>query len=1510
MCDNGIVDTVVVWVNPTPDIDVVPTDTLICNDEFAEFKVTNLNPYVRGEWQYSLVVNPDPEIIGARASADYPADSILIRDQLTNTDTIAHKVTYHFTPFIDPTDGEANCPTDRDTLITIWVNPTPRILVDFPDTIFCDNDTAVISVLHGNGAFVFGDREYYLTADFEPDSLTIITREDEVTQTLQPGTPLVDVYVNHTLQAQSVTYLFTPIISDTREGYEGNYCGGEDIVVTVWINPTPRLDLNVADTILCDSSNVIIAVSTPQGSVMGGTLVYELDVTYDAGSVSGSITGDGEWLPSQSINDQLFNDSDTVQLITYHFRARIRDDRVGHSGSFCDRGSDSIISIYLNPTPRLDYTLLDDSLCFDEGFTIITDSAVYATHPLYYQLAVTNNNSLTDVQSDGSYPVAENLVQQDVTNPHTGYGRVTYNILPYISSEGCLGVDTTFIIDVNPEPRMTAQLSRPQDTAVCFDWGYQILMGENIDSTTGTFVYELNTHGYTEPNVDNERLSGDYVIEDLDQTNVINNGEFIEDITYTYIPVIRDVNGQGKHCYGTDYDSITVQVAPELRGNLQPDTSYVGGNIVRCYGFEETSLHPNVRGGYYRNPYDFDWDTNGGSPLIPDDSVQTNLGIGEYWFEVVDDIGCYFTDTIIVTQPTELMATADIVDATCENRPNGSIDVSPTGGILGYSYDWTGPFGFTSTDQDISGVPPSPNYFFTLTDTNLCVTTYRYIIDAASRIYIDTSVTRYGNYEITCNGESTGEITINSITGGFPGYRLAVLDVFAGDTIHRQDNLGGGGTIISGLEAGTYQLFIYDQEECPNYNPLSTVNTLDEPDPILITRDTAQFYQDTVDVSCFGADDGFINLVVSGGHTADYANQFVWSGQPDPHIVQGDSIQDSLSGGTYRVDVQDFWGCQEWAEFTLFEPAQIVLVVDDSSNYNGWDIRCNGNNDGFIEISTSGGVGPHGYTWTPASTSIADPSAQDIYDLYADNFDLRVVDSIGCYIDTAFVLIQPNPLGLIDSIPRTPTGDWEIACAGDSSGQILLTPLGGADSLNNTYSWDTDIGYLADSTLMNQINLPVGTYWVRVTDINGCEFNMSYLLEEPPPLVIDTFMVDSAFCHGSATGNIDMEFQGGQPGYLFDWSNWQIPEFNETTEDIVNLLAGVYVIEITDANGCILIDSTEVFEADHFGVQVMITSDYNGAQISCNGYSDGVIVVDTTNTGGSPPYSYTWSTGATTMELANVPRGTYQVIVVDRYDCVDSAEISIDDPTAIAITPYPEDPLCYGDSTGQINLEITGGTAYGLDEYDVWLNGDLTEPFTSNLPAGVYQIRVEDLNDCFTEDETELIDPPLLELSFRTEDAFCPYKLDGEMELYIDGGVPGYWISWSGGLPDNEDRFYELQSGEYIATVTDANECVTVDTVFVGYEYQSCLVIPTAFSPNGDGYNDLWIIEGLELYSNVDMWIYDRWGSQVYYTPNAADEPWDGTFNGRSLPIDSYHVIIDVNQEEEEPIRRNVTIVR
>ena len=119
---------------------------------------------------------------------------------------------------------------------------------------------------------------------------------------------------------------------------------------------------------------------------------------------------------------------------------------------------------------------------------------------------------------------------------------------------------------------------------------------------------------------------------------------------------------------------------------------------------------------------------------------------------------------------------------------------------------------------------------------------------------------------------------------------------------------------------------------------------------------------------------------------------------------------------------------------TLFEPAPILLDVDSIRDLNGWNITCFGDNDGFIEISSSGGIMGHSYLWSPGSMSLPDPTQQDIYDLYADTFHLTITDSIGCVLDTVFEIVQPNPLGVTTDISNF--HGYQIDCAGNASGSI------------------------------------------------------------------------------------------------------------------------------------------------------------------------------------------------------------------------------------------------------------------------------------------------------------------------------------------------------------------------------------------------------------------------------------------------------------------------------------------
>ncbi len=644
---------------------------------------------------------------------------------------------------------------------------------------------------------------------------------------------------------------------------------------------------------------------------------------------------------------------------------------------------------------------------------------------------------------------------------------------------------------------------------------------------------------------------------------------------------------------------------------------------------------------------------------------------------------------------------------------------------------------------------------------------------------------------------------------------------------------------------------------------------MNDPDPISIQRINPQPYFDTVDISCFGADNGVIDIQISGGHTAQYPSNFNWTGPPaEGDLVPGDSLQSSLGPGIYDVEVTDFWGCIGAEQFTLYEPPALIVDVDSIRELNFWNITCNGDSDGFIQVRTSGGIQGYDWAWSTEAMALSDTTMEDQVGLMAGTYNLTITDSINCTLDTSFTLIEPNPLAVEDSIPHYQF--FEIACAEDSTGEIYLTPIGGADSIQNTYLWSTIDGFLSNDSSMNQSGITAGTYSVQVTDINGCTFDTIYLLEEPLPILIDSLISDSAYCFGTATGAINLEASGGVGEFNYLWSNGQ------TTEDLTFIMAGPYMITITDENACVKVDSIEVFEADDFSVDLFVTSDYNGVPISCADSSDGFIVLEAL--GGTDPYRYEWSSGDTVQNLTNIPAGSYKVIVRDLYECTDSAEVVLNEPEPLDYAMQLQDPLCYNEASGRIELLVTGGTVFTLDDYRVLANELVTGPYIENLLQGTYTIRIEDLNDCFIETEAELIHPDSLELSFDTENAFCKDKPDGQLNLYVDGGTFPYLISWDRGLPANEDFFNDVYWGEYVATVTDANNCVTIDTSFVDYTYASCLVIPNAFSPNGDGFNELWIIEGLELYPNAEMRIFDRWGTSVFHSVNAGDEPWNGSF--------------------------------
>ena len=208
----------------------------------------------------------------------------------------------------------------------------------------------------------------------------------------------------------------------------------------------------------------------------------------------------------------------------------------------------------------------------------------------------------------------------------------------------------------------------------------------------------------------------------------------------------------------------------------------------------------------------------------------------------------------------------------------------------------------------------------------------------------------------------------------------------------------------------------------------------------------------------------------------------------------------------------------------------------------------------------------------------------------------------------------------------------------------------------------------------------------------------------------------------------------------------------------------------------------------------------------------------------------------------------------------------------------------------------------------LWSDGD-TLNSRSHLPAGNYGVIITDENKCRLRSDVSLTEPDSIRLIFNITEPFCPDKPDGEIRLTVTGGYKAldYTYKWS----DNSTgrNVSDILRGLYWVKVWDDNNCSVKDSVRIDPINESCLVIPNAFSPNSDLVNDVWNIGMIELYPQMEVTVINRWGETLWRSSKGYTIPWDGRSNGRDLPIDSYHYIIDLHNGTR-PIIGNVTIVR
>lgn len=854
-------------------------------------------------------------------------------------------------------------------------------------------------------------------------------------------------------------------------------------------------------------------------------------------------------------------------------------------------------------------------------------------------------------------------------------------------------------------------------------------------------------------------------------------------------------------------DTITIDEPNVLDANAQSTN-------MSCNGVCDGSVISLPTGG--TAPYTYSW-----NPGTATQSMNS-LCAGTYIVTVTDSNNCTALDTVEVTDPTPLTVNANSVNASCGAVCDGEAIANPSGGTTPYTYSWnTG-----DTTQTASNLCAG-TYGVTVTDSAGCTA-----LDSVTIVDLIVISIVTDTIGISCNGACDGEATANPSGGQTPyTYSWNTVPVQTGQT-------------ATGLCPGTYTVTVTDVNGC---NSTTSVNMPTDPD-VLVPNGTA------TNVSCNGLCDGTLSSSPTGG-VPPYT--VVWSvadtsavctgtytvtvtdanncSQTDTLVVnEPDSISSNpvisdvdcngncngaitlnafggtgtltylwlhdnstnadvsaLCAGNYSVIVTDSTGCSRQFDFTIAEPSALATTPVST------DASCNGDCDGTASVIVGGGTTPYTYFWSPGGETTS-----SINGLCAGNYQVTITDSNNCVINDIVSVGEPTP------IQANLTGE-PIACNGDCDGEATVAPSGGTAPY--TYVWTS-----SGDTSATITNLCIGTYPVEITDANGCIATDSYDVTSPPMLQV-TLDSTNINCNGSDNGDATVTPIGGTPPYSYSWAPG-----GESTNSISGLSPGVYTVTVTDSLGCFFTGSVNIEEPNAIDDNEVITN------ANC-GFNDGSISMNPS--GGTPPYSHSWSNGETTSTITGLGVGFYTDTITDLNGCIEIFTIAISNPSGpTGVTATVNDASCFGDCDGSANVIPIGGTpGYTY----LWAPGGETDSTINNQCAGTYNLTITDAQNCVLNTSVIIGEADSITDNLVFGIASCDGVCDATASVSPSGGTAPYTFLWSDGSTASSTA--GLCAGAASVTITDAAGCTkTVNFTITSPNALNLVMNSTDANCNGD----------------------------------------------------------------------------
>jgi gliding motility-associated-like protein len=624
---------------------------------------------------------------------------------------------------------------------------------------------------------------------------------------------------------------------------------------------------------------------------------------------------------------------------------------------------------------------------------------------------------------------------------------------------------------------------------------------------------------------------------------------------------------------------------------------------------------------------------------------------------------------------------------------------------------------------------------------------------------------------VTCFGGSTGGATV-TVSGTGSNTFTWTPAVFSVNT--------GSVSTVNGLIAGLYNVAV-----------TNTATSCITTQSVLITQPSSvSVVSTTSNVKCFGSCDGSITVTASGG-TPGYTYSWV----PTTSVTgQGTPTVTNLCAGNYTVNITDANTCPNQFTFSITQPSAISLTTSLS------DVKCNGACNGSINVTSSGGTGVVSYTWLPVGTFTGSLNSS-VNNLCPAIYTLNAADANNCALTTTIQIIEPTLLTSTINI----TG---ATCSNSCNATATIIAQGGTPTY--TYNWSAN-----PTNTTNIGGLCSGNYTGTVTDANGCISSQSFTVTPPSQFNV-TLTPTDPLCNAVCNGSISTILSGAQGTVNYVWTN------SAVGQNPINLCAGVYSLQATDAIGCIASASVNLINPP------ALISNLSFTNPSCNGDCNGIAVSSPSNAVGLVTYSWS-SSPINSPTLSALCAGNYTLNIQDANSCQSTQSFTLTDP-ALLVSNFTISPSTCGASNGSINVGTIGGTPSYTYNWSAPISS--TNNLASGLAAGIYSVIVTDSKNC-----TNTLTIPLSNIGGPTLTPIvstsinCNGQCTGAASINpssISGGTPGYTVTWvpTATSPTSVNPLINLCAGSYTAQVIDANGCILFSSVVISEPS------PITFTPN------------------------------------------------------------------------------